>query len=124
MRIHNGTPHAIRIVDKDSATYNAEIRKWVSAEPIFLEDIPSSGMLSAVIITDDMDGVAGLPVRRKLVASCDPVPDADVIIVSVMYASAARQFGYSIENLYTVADPVYTEDGSKVLGSLGICPAL
>ena len=58
---------------------------------------------------------------------CDPLPDTvgddDIIVVSALYVSAYRMTFGDDKRLYTVADPVYTADGTKILGSRGICPA-
>jgi len=117
----NGTPHAINIVDKATVTFNASIRKYVSAEPVIVLSIPSNGMLSAKVKTVETAPMDGVPVFIKVFEGVDELPDAGVIIVSAMYASAARATGASTQRLYTVADPVYTTDGKTIVGSLGIC---
>ncbi len=122
--IRNFTPHSIKIVSQDSCTFNPIIRKWVSDNPQILAEIVSEGVLSAKIETVLGDTINGIPVFSKKISGCDPVPaDGDIIIVSALFVSAARSYGYDTSRLYTVADPVYSLDGKTILGSRGICPA-
>lgn len=130
MRIINLTPHDIKIVDASTVTFNKEIRKNVVdplfGDPIIVTTIPSSGIASAKI-TSVMDGaIDGVPVYKKQITGCDALPDADddtIFIVSALYVSAYRAVNGNTDNLYTIADPVYTTDGRTIVGSLGICPA-
>lgn len=123
----NFTPHVISVIERASARFDKNIRKWVSDNPQILMSIPSVGMLSAVIETVDEGkvGTGGVPIFSKKVTGCEPVPDYgdSPIIVSALYVSAVRSMGLPADRLYTVADPVYTPDGKTILGSLGICPA-
>lgn len=133
MKIYNGTPHAVSIVA--NGVFCAPIRKWVvenGVEPEVVASIPSDGVLSAKIETIEgqfMDGVPilamdDIPVFHKEIMGCDPLPDGyEVYIVSALYASAYRKVYGNTDRLYTVADPVYSEDGRTILGSRGICPA-
>jgi len=60
----------------------------------------------------------------KVLIECESLIDGyDLYVVSALYASAVRAQGGDTSKLYTVADPVYTEDGRTVLGCRGICPA-
>lgn len=124
-RIYNGTPHAINIVT--GAVFKAEIRKYVipeGKEVTVVASIPSDGVLSAKIDTVDLPDIDGIPVYGKSIVGCDPLPEGyDLYIVSALYASAVRAQGGDTSKLYTVADPVYTEDGRTILGCRGICPA-
>jgi hypothetical protein len=123
MKIFNGTPHPINIVN--AALYDKNIRKYIApsnAEVVM--SIPSDGVLSAQVDTVPGSPVNGIPVYEKSISGCDPLPEGyDIYIVSQLYVSAARACGMDTSKLYTVADPVYTPDGRTILGSRGICPA-
>jgi len=124
-RIYNGTPHSINIID--GSRFDPSIRKYVTTEGkevTVVASIPSDGVLSAVIETAEMEPINGIPVYGKKIVGIDPLPEGyDVYVVSALYASAMRQMGGDTSKLYTVADPVYTEDGRTILGCRGICPA-
>jgi hypothetical protein len=118
--IYNGTPHAINVVD--GAVFNSTIRKYTGGSVVL--SIPSNGMLNANVTTVDLPAVGGIPVFGKAFTGVDTLPDGYTIyIVSAMYASAAARNGIDMSNVYTVADPVYTDDGNSFLGCRGICPA-
>ena len=124
MRIFNGTPHSINIID--GATFDPSIRKYTikEDEATVVASIPSNGIISAVIETAEMEPINGIPVYGKKIVDIDPLPEGyDIYIVSALYASAMRQLGGDTSKLYTVADPVYSEDGRTILGCRGICPA-
>ena len=131
-KIFNGTPHSINIIRE--AVFKPEIRKFVVPSLIELTSIgkdvtvvvsiPSDGVLSAKIDTVDLPDIDGIPVYGKSIVGCDPLPEGyDLYIVSALYVSAMRAQGNDISKLYTVADPVYSEDGRTILGCRGICPA-
>lgn len=120
-KVFNGTPHAINVVM--NSTFNPTIRKYTGGDVVY--SIPSNGMLNAKVETvswgifDD-----NLPVYGKKFTGVDILPDGyDVYIVSAMYASAAQRAGMDMSKIYTVADPVYTDDGNSFIGCRGICPA-
>lgn len=120
-KLFNGTPHAINVVM--NSVFNPVIRKYTGGEVV--HSIPSNGMLNAKVETvgwgmyDD-----NLPIYGKKFTGIDPLPDGyDVYIVSAMYASAAKNAGMDMTKIYTVADPVYTDDGNSFIGCRGICPA-
>lgn len=123
-KIYNGTAHPITIIDRASARIDEKLRKWVSDDPKVIMEIPVNKTLNAIIKTEFFGNYEGIPVYDKNIVDCDPTPDADVIIVSQLYAIVARTLTKrNSSKLYTVADPVYTPDGRTVLGSLGICSA-
>lgn len=118
--IFNGTPHVINVVD--GATFNSSIRKYTGGTVVL--SIPSNGMLNAKVSTVSLDSVDSIPVYGKAFTGVDPLPSGfDIYIVSAMYASAAKANGADMSKVYTVADPVYTDDGNSFLGCRGICPA-
>lgn len=126
IRIFNGTPHPVNIIE--GSTFDPSIRKYVTTagkEVTVVASIPNSGVvLSAVIETVEMEPINGIPVYGKKIIGVDPLPEGyDIYIVSALYASAMRQMGEDTSALYTVADPVYSEDGRTILGCRGICPA-
>jgi len=124
IKIFNGTPHDINIID--GSRFDPSIRKYVAAgkEVTMVTSIPSNGILSAVIETAEMEPINGIPVYGKKITGIDPLPEGyDIYVVSALYASAMRQLGGDTSKLYTVADPVYSEDGRTILGCRGICPA-
>lgn len=119
-KIFNGTPHAINVVE--GALYNKDIRKYTGGTVV--RSIPSNGMLNARLSTSDAPSIDGIPVFDKQFYGVDQLPDGyDIYIVSAMYASAAVRNGINMSKVYTVADPVYTDDGNSFLGCRGICPA-
>ena len=119
-KIFNGTPHAINVVE--GSTFNASIRKYVGGNVVL--SIPSNGMLNAKINAVDLPAIDGIPCFDKSFTGVDPLPEGfDIYIVSALYASAAARNNVNMSKVYTVADPVYTEDGNSFLGCRGICPA-
>lgn len=120
MKIYNATPHDIKIVE--GAKFIPAIRKYVGGEVV--KTIPSNGMLSAKIESVQLPSIDGIPVYGKTFLGVDALPEGyDVYIVSAKYASAATGQGADISKLYTVSDPVYTDDtGNAFLGCLGITP--
>lgn len=125
-KIYNGTPHSINIIRRE-VVFKPEIRKFVvpsGKDVTVVASIPSDGVLSAKIDTVELPEIDGIPVFGKAIVGCDPLPEGyDLYVVSALYASAVRAQGGDTSKLYTVADPVYTEDGRTVLGCRGICPA-
>jgi hypothetical protein len=124
MDIINCTPHAINIID--NATFNSDLRKWTTSNPNIVATIPSSGVVSAKIDAVDLRPINGIPVMGKTIVGVDPLPEGDdaIYVVSALYASAYRTIHGNVERLYTVSDPVYSEDGRTILGSRGICPMI
>ena len=125
MKIFNGTPHAITIIE--GAEFNPSIRKYIGGEAVL--HIPSDGMLNAKISSTYV-GYAGkeeqIPVYLKqfLEDEIDPLPEGyDLYIVSALYSAAAQKSGMDLKKIHTIADPVYTSDGMTILGCRGICPA-
>ena len=109
----------------EGASFDPSIRKYVvRGEATVVASIPNSGaVLSAIIETAEMEPINGIPVYGKKIVDVDPLPEGyDIYIVSALYASTMRQLGGDTTRLYTVADPVYSEDG-RILGCRGICPA-
>lgn len=123
IKIFNGTPHAINVVD--NGTFDAALRKHVTDAPNVVVSIPSNGVLNAKVSSVDLDPINGIPVFGKGFAGVDPLPDGfDIYIVSAMYGSAARASGANTSKLFTVADPVYSIDGKTIHGCRGICPMI
>jgi hypothetical protein len=119
-KLFNGTPHAINVVT--GASFNASIRKYTGGTVVL--SIPSNGMLNAKISAVDLPAVDGIPCFGKSITGVDILPGGyDVYIVSAIYASAAQRAGMDMTKVYTIADPVYTEDGNSFMGCRGICPA-
>lgn len=129
MKIVNLTPHAINIISPDDYTSNPAIRKLVAkADVTPIASIPSYKVASATIDTTESEPIDGIPVFDKNITNVEPLPEFDgeecIYIVSALYATAYKRiYPDSDARLYTVADPVYTEDGRTILGSRGICPA-
>lgn len=119
-KVFNGTPHAINVVE--GAVFNPAIRKHTGGK--IVKSIPSNGMLNAIISSVKVDVMDNIPVFDKQFTGVDPIPQGyDIYIVSALYASAAKKAGMDMSKIYTVADPVYTEDGNSFLGCVGICLA-
>ena len=119
-KIFNGTPHAINVVK--NSTFNASIRKYVGGKVVL--SIPSTGMLNAKINAVDLPAIETIPVFGKSFSGVDMLPEGyDIYIVSALYSSAAQKAGMDMSKIFTVADPVYTEDGNSFIGCRGISPA-
>jgi hypothetical protein len=128
--IYNFTPHDIIILS--GSEFIPELRKYIRVEnTVEVKRIPSSGMLSAHITTENADPIDGVPTFSKAVSDVDKIPDYvtsdDVLIVSAMYATAYhRIYGFD-SRLYTVSDPVYCRDDDcllKIVGCRGICESI
>ena len=116
MRIFNGTPHDVTIIDSKSVESRPEIRKLVSENPVVIAKIPSDGMLNVHFELVEGDPINGIPTRNKVRKDIDAIPqDADIAIVSGLYASTTDD-----PRAYTVIDPVYDTSGKKVIGCLAI----
>lgn len=119
-KIFNGTPHAINVVV--GAVFNPSIRKFTGGN--VSHSISSNGMLNAKMDTVSLPDIDGVPVFGKSIVGVDPLPDGfDIYIVSALYASAAKAAGMDMSKIYTVADPVMSDDGNSFVGCRGICPA-
>ena len=121
-KIFNGTAHPIVIV-KD-ATFAPAIRKWVGGDVSMM--LPMNGPLNAKIDTIDGTPIDGIPTFGKKIWNLEPLPDGyDIYVVSSIYATAAKMFwGDKVaDKMYTIADPVYSDDGTSIRGCRGICPA-
>ena len=119
-KIFNGTPHAINVVV--GAVFNPSIRKYTGGTVVL--SIASNGMLNAKITAVDLPAVDGIPVFGKSFSGVDMLPEGyDIYIVSAMYASAAAKNNVDMSKVYTVADPVMSDDGNTFIGCRGICPA-
>lgn len=128
MKILNYTPHTINIVNPDHTEFRADIRKNVALSDYeIIATVESSGVLSAKIQTAPGPNVGGIPIFEKQIIGVDPLPETDdpdtIFIVSALYVSAYRKVHGDDARLYTIADPVYSQDGKTIIGSLGICPA-
>ncbi|MCL2159825.1 MAG: hypothetical protein FWH48_10495 [Oscillospiraceae bacterium] len=115
--IYNGTPHSINIVS--GAEYNPEIRKFTGGEVV--ATIPSDGALNAQIDSAESGTIYNIPVYAKQITGCDPLPgNYHIYIVSALYASAYKTANPNDNRIYTVADPVMTDDGKTFRGCRGI----
>ncbi len=121
-KIFNGTPHPITVLSDSCITYREDIRKYVcSGELVVVAEIPSHGVLSAKMDTVEVGRVGDIPVFAKKITGCDPIPEGyDIVVVSALYATAAKTAGLDTSRLYTIGDPVYSEDGRTILGCRGI----
>lgn len=120
IKIFNGTPHSINIVE--GSIFNPSIRKFVGGNVVL--SIPSNGMLNAKVNTIELNPTNGIPTFGKAFEGVDSLPDGfDIYIVSAMYASASLKSGVDMSKLFTIADPVYNDEGTTFIGCRGICPA-
>jgi hypothetical protein len=122
-KIFNGTPHDVVIIDDSEVVYNDSIRKHVcsASSPKTVAKIPSNGILSAKMETARKGHVENIPIFHKRIVGYDTVPSGyDIVIVSVLYATAVAKAGVDVSSLYTIADPVYSADGRTILGCRGI----
>jgi len=135
MKILNCTPHEICIFE--DAVYISEHRKYfIEPEKTKLVTIiPPSGILlnvhheteflPSILYECPVNGEVMIPVITQRIQDIDPIPDdADIIIVSNQYASAAVALNLpNVDKLYTIAHPVYerTSSGSiRPIGCLGL----
>jgi hypothetical protein len=119
-KVFNGTPHAINVVQ--GAIFNSAIRKYTGGNVVL--SIPSNGMLNAKVTTIDLPAIDRIPVFGKSFSGVDNLPEGyDIYIVSALYSSAAQKAGMDMSKIFTVSDPVYTDDGNSFVGCRGICPA-
>lgn len=128
MKFINLTPHSIVIIRREDIEFDSAIRKYTAnADCKYIMEIPSSGVASAKILTEGAESIFGAPTFRKTITDCDPLPEHDeddIIIVSALYATAFRKVHPDSDvRLYTISDPVYSQDGKTILGCLGICEA-
>lgn len=66
MRIFNGTPHPISVIDDSCITFKNEIRKYVcTGKPVIVAQIPSNGVLSAKIDTVEAGLIGNIPIFEK-----------------------------------------------------------
>lgn len=115
--IFNGTPHTINIVV--NSVFNQALRKYTGGEVVL--SIPSNGVLNAKIPTTELPHIGDIPVFGKTIEGYDQIPEGfDIVIVSALYAAAVEGEPGS-ESIYTVADPVMSEDGQTFVGCRGIC---
>jgi hypothetical protein len=126
--MRNFTPHSIKIIDQKSVKFDPKIRKYTpftDIEPVIITEFPSNGMLSGNIQTVPGEPIDNVPTYYKKVVGCDPLPDGDdMLIVSAIYAVAARKSGLPMDRLLVIADPVVTPDGNQILGCIGVGPAM
>lgn len=111
MKIYNGTPHTISIINPNDVTYHPEQRKYIVKEDYenSTQDIFSHGILNAYMSEKEEVNHPLLPlVKRARFTHVDPLPENfDLYIVSQMYRSAYVEMGISTDNLACVCDPVY-----------------
>lgn len=116
-KVYNGTPHEINIVV--GATFSKELRKFLGGEVV--ETIPSDGTLNAKIDTVEIAPIGDIPVFAKNISGFDPLPEGyDVYVVSMLYATAYKVANPDDDRIYTVADPVMSDDGKTFRGCRGI----
>ncbi len=127
-RIFNGTPHNIVVFAKDNVEYIPEIRKYVlkNQNAIPIATIPSNGMLNAAVDFVETGTIDDIPIFNIVAKNVDPIPDADIVIVSNMYATYAKQFNIAgLERLYTIGNPVYqNRENPRPIGCLGLVKVL
>lgn len=114
LKVYNGTPHQINIIS--GATLDSTDRKWKGGELIL--SIPSDGMLNAKIETIEVSSIGKIPMFDKKIVGCDALPSGyDIYIVSQLFSVAYKG---DRKGLYTVADPVMSDDGTKFIGCRGL----
>lgn len=123
--IRNFTAHPVVVYDRDSVVYASSIRKYVTTESsVTLITLPSEGMLSVSYKNKSCGHIDVIPLVQRMVTKLDEIPVHDSeekFIVSVAYATAAKNEGLDTSCLLTVLDSVYTPDGSRIVGCLGFC---
>ena len=124
VKIVNGTEHSInfyRVEDCDQSNPRKLVLK-AGAEPFYT--IPPGVDLNCV----KTNGSApSLDVPFELVGAvkftdADPIPDADLIIVSNLYRSACKELGRDTSRLATINGAVYDSAGEnpRPCGCLGL----
>jgi len=123
-KIVNATPHPIYIFTHNQVYYDESVRKYIlkpNEKPVKV--IPQSGVLLNVKAEYELtDTIEGIPIFKLQVKDIDPVPDGDIVVVSAMYATAAKEAGIEgLNRLYTVSQPVYeSKENPKPVGVLGL----
>lgn len=132
LRLVNATPHAVAFYDERDVDASNPHRLVVSpgAEPYLT--LPPSGMvLNARRAEGDLtfrefgngDATIGVPMRRDTFPAVDTPPDPNAAyVVSLLYASAAREAGVDAQ-LFTVTGAVYASPDAKTpCGCLALSP--
>ena len=107
-KIFNGTPHPVNIVE------------WSIEDPAIIKfkggtviaTVPPNYILNAKFGVENIGEFNGIPLSKKTVEGCDPLPEGyDIYIVSALYAIAYRELhGYS-EKIFSISDLVVEDDG-------------
>ena len=122
--IFNGTPHSILIYDEKDVYEDAKTRKLYVKDPKarpLLEIPPAGEVLNARIVYRKAGIFEGIPIYEAELLGADPIPEADIVVVSALFAAAAKEFNLSgLERLYTISQPVYRDPGNpRPVGCLG-----
>lgn len=133
MTVYNCTPHNIRIYAKADTEYVPQLRKaFVSPDALPLLEIPPSGIVLSAHYFKMCPAFKIeklVPVSRQLVESIDQPTDLfsnfdasiDWLIVSALYADAARQLNKKAWPLLCVNNVVYANQHSPApVGCLGL----
>lgn len=126
MKIVNLTPHPVNIYRKENAEYNPSLRKaFIKPDSRPILTIPSSGIVNAHITYTLDSTINGIPIYKSVVKGIDPLPpeamEADIIIVSALYASTAKMVGADTTRLVTVSQPVYDNpENPRPVGCIGL----
>lgn len=121
MRIFNGTLEDINIIY--GAEFDDEIAEYVGGE--IIKTIPRNSELYAsgmgFKLLEGMDPIDGIPVFDRESIYCDQLPKGyDVYIVSETYAALYVSQEEQNGRIFTLADPVFEEDGETIIGYRGI----
>ncbi len=120
MKIFNGTAHNIHIVR--GATFNQQLPTYTLGNGKVTRVITSSDMLNAKITTTNTGNIDDIPQFQKRTEGYSPLLEGyDVYIVSLLYVQAYT--GKDKEKLFTVADPVMSNDGKTFIGCRGLTKA-
>jgi hypothetical protein len=130
MKVLNCTPHPLVVFREEDTVFSPEHRKFFvkeGAQPA-LTIAPSGVLLNVQWGQPKTELVGeGIPVRRKPVTGIDAIPeDADMVIVSALFASSALAAGVQgCDRLFTIADPVYADPSNpRPVGCLGFAPVV
>jgi hypothetical protein len=130
MKLLNCTPHPLVVFREEDVVFMPEHRKaFVKEGATPLMTIAPSGVLLNVQWGQPKTELVGegIPVRRKPVTGIDAIPeDADMVIVSALFASTALATGApGVQRLFTISDPVYADPSNpRPVGCLGFAPVV
>lgn len=123
MKIVNGTTHAITIYDLNDCDQSdpRKLKLNPGAKPIHVIEAGAKNLNAKQGESPKPPIDAPFPVYGPVrFNSVDPVPNADIVIVSNMYRSACVELGIDTSNLATIYGAVYDDSSPRPVGCVGL----